>query len=58
MKDQLLDRMIQMYGFDNPAVIQLAELVERGVSIETLQIIVESHEHMGLAFDWEEEEED
>ena len=58
MKDQLLDRMIQMYGFEHPAVIQFAELVERGVSIETLQTIVESHEHTGLAFDWEEEEED
>ena len=54
MREQLLDRMIQMYGFEHPAVIQFAELVERGVSVETLQTIVESHEQMGLAFDWED----
>lgn len=58
MKDELLTRMIHLYGFEHPAVIQFAELIERGISNETLQTIVESHETYGTVFEFEEEEED
>lgn len=56
MKDTYLDRMIHLYGFEHPAVIQFAELMERGASDETLRTIVESHEEFGLAFEFEDEE--
>ena len=58
MREELLTRMIRMYGFEHAAVIQFAQLMETEVSDETLRVIVESHEETGLAFEWEDEEED
>ena len=56
MREELLTRMIHLYGFEHPAVIQFAELMERGASDETLTTIVESHESCGIAFEFEEED--
>lgn len=56
MREELLTRMIHLYGFEHPAVVQFASLMESEmVDDETLRIIVESHEEFGIAFDWEEE---
>ena len=57
MREEYLSRMIHLYGFEHPVVIQFAELMERGVSDETLKTLVESHEEFGIAFEFEEEEE-
>lgn len=54
-REEYLTEMIHLYGFEHPAVIQFAELIERGVSEETLRVIVESHEEFGLAFEFEDE---
>lgn len=44
-RESLIDRMITLYGFEHPAVINFAELAEywRGDE-QVLRIIVESHE--------------
>ena len=44
MREEYLSRMIHLYGFEHPAVIQFAELMERGVNDETLKTLVECHE--------------
>jgi len=43
-REEYLSRMIHLYGFEHPAVIQFAELIERGVNDETLKTLVECHE--------------
>lgn len=55
MREEYLNRMIHLYGFEHPAVIHFAELMERGVSDETLKTLVESHEKLGIAFEFEDE---
>ena len=57
MREELLIRMIHLYGFEHPAVIQFAELMDEGASEVTLKMIVEGHEPIGIAFEYEEEEE-
>ena len=44
-RESLVNRMINLYGYEHPAVINFAELAEywRGDE-KTLRIIVESHE--------------
>jgi len=54
-REEYLSRMIHLYGFEHPAVIHFAELMERGVSDETLKTLVESHEKLGIAFEFEDE---
>ena len=57
MKEELLTRMIRLYGFEHEAVIQFARLMEnKAVGDESLLLIVESHEKNGWGF--EEMEED
>lgn len=56
MREQLLTRMIQMYGFEHPSIIQFAQMMEDGASDETLQTIVEGHETLGIAFEFEDED--
>lgn len=53
MREQLLDRMIRIYGFEHPIVIDFAKAMERGVSTESLRAMVECHEACPYA---EEEE--
>lgn len=55
MREELLTRMIQMYGFEHEVVIQFAELMEQGFETEVLQTIVETHERAGFAFEEEED---
>ena len=55
-REEYLSRMIHLYGFEHPVVIQFAELMERGVSDETLKTLVESHEEFGIAFEFEDED--
>ena len=47
-REQLLDRMIRIYGFEDPIVIQFAEMCEKyGNSAwndEILRLLVEAHE--------------
>lgn len=56
MKEEYLSRMIHLYGFEHPAVIQFAELMEQVVSDETLKTLVEGHEKLGIAFEFEDED--
>lgn len=48
MKENLIDRMIRIYGFEHPIVIQFAELCERMAHTEAndkaLMMLVEAHE--------------
>ena len=55
MREELLDRMIEIYGFEHEAVIAFAELVEGDVfTDEMLETIVKAHEEYPVV---EEEEE-
>lgn len=45
MKEELLDRMIKIYGFEHDAVIEFAELIENDTfTDEMLEVIVKAHE--------------
>ena len=48
MRKNLIDRMVKIYGFEHPVVIQFADLCERWKDTKendkVLRIIVESHE--------------
>ena len=48
MREQLINRMIALYGLENPIVIQFCELSERLPETEwndtTLRLLVEAHE--------------
>lgn len=48
MRENLIDRMIRIYGFEHPLVIQFAELRERMADTEynnnALKLLVEAHE--------------
>ena len=55
MKEKLIDRMVRIYGFENPIVIEFCRMCERGEIIEDLlELIVEAHENCPQ-FDDEEE---
>ena len=56
MKEKLIDRMVRIYGFENPIVIEFCRMCERGEIIEDLlELIVELHEKRTQL---DEEEED
>ncbi len=45
MMEQLMDRMIALYGFENELTIQFCELCEKNVfSYDALAVLVEAHE--------------
>lgn len=45
MKEKLIDRMVRIYGFENPIVIEFCSLCERKENTEDiLELIVEMHE--------------
>mgnify|MGYP001772292196 CR=1 FL=1 len=45
MKEKLIDRMVHIYGFENPIVIEFCRMCDRGEIIEDLlDLIVELHE--------------
>ena len=62
MRENLLDRMIKIYGFEHPIVIKFAKLCERIENIaiydKALRILVESHEKYPNLDTDEEEMED
>ena len=59
MREKLIDRMIRIYGFENPIVIWFCRLCEEWEDIEDrdrlLEVIVKAHEEFPQ-FDNEEEE--
>ena len=57
MKEKLIDRMVRIYGFENPIVIEFCRMCERGEIIEDLlELIVEAHEKCPQLDDEEEED--
>ena len=55
-REEMLTRMIRLYGFEHEAVIQFGWLMARPqISDETLETIVKCHEEHPL---WENEDED
>ena len=62
MRENLLDRMIKIYGFEHHIVIAFAKLCERmentAIYDKTLRILVESHEKYPVLDTDEEEMED
>ena len=59
MREKLIDRMIRIYGFENPIVIEFCRLCEiwedTNEKDRFLEVIVKSHEEFPQ-FDNEEEE--
>lgn len=53
-REEMLTRMIRLYGFEHEAVIQFAQLITTKISDETLETIVKCHEEHLL---WEAEDE-
>lgn len=60
-REKLVDRMIAIYGFENPIVIEFCRLCENWESTEwndkALTILVDAHESSPVIFETEEEEE-
>ena len=55
-REEMLTRMIRLYGFEHEAVIQFGWLMARPqISDETLETVVKCHEEHPL---WEDEDED
>ncbi len=55
-REEMLTRMIRLYGFEHEVVIQFSWLMARPqISDETLETIVKCHEEYPL---WENEDED
>lgn len=58
-REELLSRMIRIYGFEHEQVIEFAKLLESSnISDESLEILVECHEQYPVTDPWDEEEED
>lgn len=57
-RENLLDRMIRIYGFENDLVVQFAELCERyannAINDKMLTVLVETHEASPILDDEEE----
>ena len=48
MREELLTRMVRLYGFEHKAVIQFAELMEKNFDTKILETIVKAHEESGF----------
>ena len=57
-REELLTRMIRIYGFEHEEVINFAELMESNISDKHLEILVECHEEYPITDPWEDDEED
>lgn len=55
-REELLTRMIRIYGFEHEEVLNFAELMESNISDESLEVLVECHEMYPIQEPWEEEE--
>lgn len=58
MREELLTRMIRIYGFEHEAVLEFAKLMESDISDESLEVLVECHEQYPIVDPWEDDEED
>ena len=60
MREKLIDRMVHIYGFENPIVIEFCKLCEAWKDIEDrdhlLEVIVKSHEEFPQLNDEGDEE--
>ena len=57
MRDQLIDRMIRIYGFEHGVVIEFARMCEKDCFTDRdLEVIVECHESNPVGFDDEDED--
>lgn len=58
-REELLSRMIRIYGFEHEQVIEFARLLENStIPEEHLEILVECHEQYPVTDPWDDEEED
>ena len=59
MREQLLDRMIRIYGFEHEIVIEFARMCEEWLPTENndkaLETLVECHEENPVGFDDDED---
>ena len=59
MREQLLDRMIRIYGFEHEIVIEFARMCEEWLSTENndkaLETLVKCHEENPVVFDDDED---
>ena len=56
MREQLLDRMIKIYGFEHEIVIEFARMCESdNFTDKDLEVIVEAHEANPIGFDEDED---
>lgn len=56
MREQLLDRMIRIYGFEHEVVIEFARMCESdNLTDKDLEVIVEAHEANPIGFDEDED---
>lgn len=57
MREQLLDRMIRIYGFEHEVVIEFARMIENPIYTDKdLETIVKAHEENPVGFDEDEDE--
>lgn len=57
MREQLIDRMIRIYGFEHDVVIEFARMCEKDCFTDRdLEVIVECHEANPVGFDDEDED--
>lgn len=47
-KEELLTRMIHIYGFEHPQTIRFAELMETNIPVKALETLVKCHEEEPL----------
>ena len=56
MREQLLDRMIRIYGFEHEVIIEFARICESdNFTDRELEVIVEAHEANPVGFDEDED---
>lgn len=48
MREELLNRIIRLYGFENTITIEFAKLVESKISDKDLETIVKAHEEFPM----------
>lgn len=59
MREQLLDRMIRIYGFEHPLTIEFAEMIENPFyKTSILETLVKYHEHYPQIINEEDEEDE
>ena len=57
-REELLTRMIRIYGFEHEEVLNFAELMESNISDKSLEVLVECHEQYPVLDPWDEDYEE